>query len=77
MKAFAFKHTGVIGALFVCSCRGSAPPGTKIGLGVCHGAGQSFPLPPCLVGSVGRSRYADRLRLNFFHADNSFTPPTA
>ncbi|MGA7430033.1 MAG: hypothetical protein WBW35_06370 [Xanthobacteraceae bacterium] len=25
-----------------------------------------FPLPPCLAGGVGRSRYADRLRLNIF-----------
>ena len=24
--------------------------------------GHPFPLPPCLAGDVGRSRYADRLR---------------
>src|SRR5258708_950310 len=29
-------------------------------------AGHPFPLPPCLAGHVGRSRYADRLRPNLF-----------
>lgn len=29
--------------------------------------GHPFPLPPCLAGQVGRSRYADRLRPDFFH----------
>jgi len=28
--------------------------------------GHSSPLPPCLAGHVGRSRYADRLRPDFF-----------
>jgi hypothetical protein len=34
-------------------------------------AGHPSPLPPCLAGRVGRSRYADRLRPIFWNIDNT------
>jgi hypothetical protein len=43
--------------------------GTKNAVALCQSGRPSFPpSPPCLAGHVGRSRYADRLRPDFFRA---------
>src|SRR5579872_5713814 len=44
-------------------------PGTKPAVAACYADRPSFPpLPPCLAGRFGRSRWTDRLRPNFYCA---------